>query len=398
MTTYGALWFRTAYRAMLWLRKLGGPRTWTAYGNSMDVHLTTIERVYVINLDRETVRWERMQRELRALLDRSGRPLSETTTRFPAVDARCSKGSPNSSELQTAYYLGDHLFVDPEPALDRERFNCDQRIEISRQEIAVAMSHIGVWKLIASGDRDYSLVLEDDVYFRAGFERLADGAWAELHMQSKSVDMLYLSFKEARTKAKRRDDSGQVFRPVRGLWQLSGYVLSRVGARKLLELLPVRGPVDLWVNLQFDKIEVFASSKSVIEQRRDVSSGNSYSILPVLSGLGVLTRQKPKKHGPRRLPRPIFAYRDPGPGLTSLAIALSMLGYRCCSDVLQLPRQEHRMLFERRRGRVFDAYVNVVSLGPVDIHLSARRQPARCIIAAKLVSVFRISWRCAGTA
>ena len=80
------------------------------------------------------------------------------------------------------------------------------------------MSHIEVWKLISSDDRDYSLVLEDDVYFRFGFERLADRAWAELHTQSKSVDMFYLSFKEARTKAQRRGDSSQVFRPVRGLW------------------------------------------------------------------------------------------------------------------------------------------------------------------------------------
>ena len=244
-----------------------------------------------------------MQRELRAMLDRSGRPLAETTTRFPAGDARRFKGSHDPSELQTAYYLGDHLSVDPEPALDGERFNRDQRIEMSPQEIAVAMSHIGVWKLIALGDHDYSLVLEDGVYFRVGFERLADGAWAELHTQNKSVDMLYLSFKEVRTKAKRREDSGQIFRPVRGLWQLSGYVLSRVGAQKLLELLPVRGPVDLWVNLQFDKLEVFASSKSVIKQRRDVLSGNSYSILPVLSGLGVLTRQETKKHGPGRAQR-----------------------------------------------------------------------------------------------
>ena len=58
---------------------------------------------------------------------------------------------------------------------------------MSRQEIAVAMSHIEVWKLIASGDRDYSLVLEDDVYFRSGFERLADRAWAELRTQSSDI-------------------------------------------------------------------------------------------------------------------------------------------------------------------------------------------------------------------
>ena len=380
LTIYGALWLRTAYGAMLWSRKLGGPRHWKAYGTSSDVHLKTIERTYVINLDRETGRWERMRRELNQLLDHSGRPLLETTTRFSAIDARRYNSIPDPSALQTTYSLADQLFVDPEPALQSERFNRDQRIEMSRQEIAVAMSHIEVWKLIASDDRDYSLVLEDDVYFRFGFERLADRAWAELHTQSKSVDMFYLSFKEARTKAQRRGDSSQVFRPVRGLWQLSGYVLSRAGARKLLDLLPVRGPVDLWLNLQFEEIEVFASSKSVIEQRRDVASGNSYSVLPVLAGLGVLTRERPKKHHARRLPRPIFACGDPGTGLTSLAMALSMLGYRCCSDILQLPRSEHRKLFERGRGRVFDAYVNVVSLAKNCIELASLYPDSKFIV------------------
>ena len=380
LATYGALWLRTAYSAMLWSRRLGRPRPWKAYGESTDVHLKTIEQTYVINLNREPDRWNRMQRELRELLDRSRRPLSETTTRFPAIDARLYKGSPDPSVLQTTYILADQLFVDPEPALDTERFNRGQGIEMSRQEIAIAMSHIAVWKLIASGARDYSLVLEDDVYFRFGFERLADRAWAELHTQRKSVDMLYLSFKEAMTKAQRREDSGLVFRPVRGLWQLSGYVLSRAGAQRLLELLPVRGPVDLWVNLQFERLEVFATSKSIIQQRRDVSSGNSYSVLPVLAGLGVLTREKPKKYGSRQLPRPVFACGDPGTGLTSLAMALSMLGYRCCSDVLQLPEQEHRNLFERRRGRVFDAYVNVASIADSCLELAGLYPGSKFIV------------------
>ena len=370
LNTYGALWFQTAYRAMLWLRRIGSSRAWQAYGKSKRSMERTIRLVYVINLDRETVRWERMQRELSAVLDCSGKPLLETTMRFPAIDARNYSGSPDPSELRTGYLLRDQLFVDPEPKLERERFSGAQRIEMSRQEIAVAMSHIGVWKFIASGEPSYSLVLEDDVYFRAHFERLADRAWAELHRERKSVDILYLSFKEAKTKAQRREDSGQVFRPVRGLWQLSGYVLSRDGARKLLELLPVRGPVDLWMNLQFDKLEVFASSNSLIEQRRDVISGNSYSVLPILAGLGVLTREKPKKHAVRRLPRPVFAGGDRDTGLTSLAMALSMLGYRCCSDVLQLPRQEHRALFARSKGRIFDAYVNVASLADSFLELA----------------------------
>ena len=40
---------------------------------------------------------------------------------------------------------------------------------MTRQEIAVALSHIAVWKLIANGNYSYVLIVEDDVFFRRNF-------------------------------------------------------------------------------------------------------------------------------------------------------------------------------------------------------------------------------------
>ena len=70
------------------------------------------------------------------------------------------------------------------------------------QEVAVALSHIAVWRLIAAGDVAYTLVLEDDAFFRRGFARQMDAAWAALLQQSdpsRPADILYLSYAEART-------------------------------------------------------------------------------------------------------------------------------------------------------------------------------------------------------
>ena len=233
--------------------------------------------------------------------------------------------------------------------------------------MAVALSHIAVWKTIAASDRLYTLVLEDDVYFRRGFPQALDRAWTELmytYGQSGAFDVLYLSYKEARTKAIKHQVSDALFRPLRGLWCLSGYVLSKKGAQKLLDLLPVHGPVDLWINHHFDKLDVFATHTSIVEQRLDVPSGNSYSILPILSKVGVLTREKPLLFKARALPGPVFSFGELGSGLTSLAMALSMLGYRCCSDITELPKRERDNLYGKKRRRVFDAYVNVGSLSP----------------------------------
>jgi FkbM family methyltransferase len=207
---------------------------------------------------------------------------------------------------------------------------------MTRQEVAVALSHIAVWKTVAASDLPYTLVLEDDVYFRRGFARTLDRAWAELmegDEQAAAFDLLYLSFMEARMGADRVPVSELVFRPRRGLWCLSGYVLSAGGAQRLLDLLPVRGPVDLWINHQFENLDVIATQQSIIEQRLDCPSANSYSILPVLSKVGVLTRERPLLFKTRPLPGPVFEFGKHGSGLTALAMALSMLGYRGCSDV-----------------------------------------------------------------
>ena len=163
-------------------------------------HYDAIQRIYVINLDRKPDRWRHMSRELRSLHDRCGDPLIAISRRFSAVDARYYKGLPSSEVIQPHYSLADQLFVQPNPRLDGSIDAQARAIEMTQQEIAVALSHVEVWKLIAESNQLYTLVLEDDVYFRRGFARILDNSWAELMQRSGQVaafDMVYLSYKEA---------------------------------------------------------------------------------------------------------------------------------------------------------------------------------------------------------
>ena len=358
--TYSGLLSRMWYRAMLSARYLGTNASSVSFGT--EEHYSAIQRIYVINLDREPDRWRQMRRELGNLHDRSGEPLTVISRRFSAVDARYYKGLLNNELIQPQYSLADQLFVQPNVLLDGTTDPQARVIEMTPQEVAVALSHVEVWKIIAESDQQYTLVLEDDVYFRRGFARILDAAWTELMQQfgqGAAVDMVYLSYKEADEEVPRRPFSDLLFRPVTGLWQLSGYVLSTSGAQKLLDLLPVRGPVDLWLNHQFKELNVFATRRSIIEQRRDLPSTNSYSVLPILSEVGVITREKPLLAKGKAMPGPVFAFGKSGSGLTALAMALSMLGYRCCSDIAALPPNENSDLFGKKRNRVFDAYVNI---------------------------------------
>ncbi|HVI41408.1 MAG TPA: family 16 glycosylhydrolase, partial [Anaerovoracaceae bacterium] len=169
---------------------------------------------------------------------------------------------------------------------------------------------------------------------------------------------------------------------VRGLWHLSGYVLSRKGAEKLLRLLPCRGPIDLWINHHFEVLDVFATKNSLISQRRDITSSNSYSILPALTKIGAINSEGASLFNIRPIEHPVFAFGPEDSGQTSLAMALSMLGYRCCSDFDNLPASEMERLLAGKKDRVFDAYVNIGSLKAKVKILRSRYPKAKFIITA----------------
>jgi GR25 family glycosyltransferase involved in LPS biosynthesis len=275
---------RLLYRTSLAARHLRPRSTCRALGSHLPHE--TIEAVYVINLDRQRDRWRRMCRELRLARDASGRPLSDITRRFSAVDARHLTGLADSHAVHPYYSLGDHLSVDPHPSLVGRANPEAHVIEMTRQEVAVALSHVAVWRLIAAETSPYALILEDDAYFRREFARTLDRAWETLvtdRTGSLQFDVLYLSYLEVHTGALKIPVSASLFRPVSGLWLLSGYVLSTQGARKLLDALPVRGPVDLWINQQFAELDVFATTAPIVTQRPDSSSTNLHSISPLFS-------------------------------------------------------------------------------------------------------------------
>jgi hypothetical protein len=221
-------------------------------------------------------------------------------------------------------------------------------------------------------------VLEDDIRFERGFGDILDQAWREMvdaDQANPGFDILYVSYGEVLHGAPKELVSTSVFRPERGLWYMSGYVLSKKGAQALLDLLPCCGPIDLWINHKFRELDVRALRRSVINQRRDLQSTNSYSILPTLTRIGVLDNGNTALFNRRPIHSPVFAFGAPGSGLSSLAMALSMLGYRCCSDFDSIPEFEFKSLLAGRTDRLFDAYVNIGSLEP-RIRVLIQRYPS----------------------
>ena len=325
-----------------------------------------------------------MRRELACILDAAGKPLSERVIRYSACDAQ-TDADPllDGGEVKPFYTLGDQLFVEPQPNALPDAFDLTRPIRMSPAEVAVARSHIGVWKAIAQSTASYALVLEDDVWVERGFGRSMDQAWREMEDADRTgpvFDVFYVSYKEARYGAPKALISRNVFCPERGLWYLSGYVLSRKGAQKLLSLLPSRGPIDLWLNHKFREMDVRALRRPVVNQRLDTPSTNSYSILPALSRIGVLDDCDTALFHQRPVHCPVFAFGSPRSGLSPLAMALSMLGYSCCSDLDEIPEYEFEKLMANRVHRIFNAYVNIGSLRPHVRALMSRYPHAKFIV------------------
>ena len=343
-----------------------------------------LRRIYVINLDRRPDRWQRVRRELDRFRDRHGERLSAIARRFSAVDARYLEATPDLAVLVPRFTLADQLTVDPSPLLRIDDEARAREIKMTKQEVAVALSHIEVWKLIAHGDVPCALVLEDDVFMTYGFARDLETTWSSLTpsgADEPDFDLLYLAFDEVGNASPAQDGDRARKLQQPGIWEAAAYVLSRDGARKLLNAAPVYGPIDLWLNMQFGRLRAFTAARPLIEQRIDEPSTNSYSVLPVLSQVGVITREKPLLPRTKRLPGPVVAVGDQGSGLTALAVALSMLGYSCCSDLDRLPAPEQSRLLRGEQGRLFNAFVNIGSLS-----FEALEQIAKASRSARFIS------------
>jgi GR25 family glycosyltransferase involved in LPS biosynthesis len=227
------------------------------------------------------------------------------------------------------YRIGHQLFVQPDARL-ADCFAEAEPVRMTRQEVAVARSHVEAWKAVATGTDPYVLVLEDDVWFRPGAPTAIDRGWCAARARFTNEggpSLLYLSYNDADGTAERGDACDSLFRPVRGLWFLSGYVLSREGAAVLLRAMPVVGPVDLWMNYRFAELGALALSSPALAQRRDEVSENAYSVLPYLARAGIVDAGHRAKPPDVSHAGPVLAWTG-GAEQESLAMALSMLGLR----------------------------------------------------------------------
>jgi len=335
-----------------------------------------IGAIMVVNLDRQPSRWRRVTRELSRFRTSEGFPLMSITRRLTAVDARDGRAVAATADVDAMYRIGDHLYVQPDARL-AECFAEDEPVRMTRQEVAVARSHVEAWKAVATGTDDFVLVLEDDVWFTPGAPTAIDRGWRAALGRCAvegGPNLLYLSYSDTGGTATRDDACNNLFRPVRGLWFLSGYVLSREGAAALLRAMPVVGPVDLWMNYRFAELGALALTSPAIAQRQDGASDNAYSILPYLARAGIVDAGHAAKPPDLTRAGPVLAWTGGGER-ESLAMALSMLGLR-----VRAFDGDEKPIHERELKEVLKTFDALVDAPLVPAALAAAAADQRTLI------------------
>jgi GR25 family glycosyltransferase involved in LPS biosynthesis len=302
--------------------------------------------------------------------------LTSIARRLAAVDARDGRAVAATVDVDAMYRIGDQLHVQPDARL-AECFAEDEPVRMTRQEVAVARSHVEAWKAIAKGTDAHVLVLEDDVWFKPGAQAAIDRGWRAA-LDRCTVEggpkLLYLSYADAGGTAVRHDACDILFRPVRGLWFLSGYVLSREGAAALLRAMPVVGPVDLWMNYRFAELGALALTSPAIAQRRDEPSDNAYSVMPYLARAGIVDAGHGVKPPNLSHAGPVLAWTA-GSERESLAMALSMLGLR-----VRAFDGDEEPLHERELHEVLKTFDAIVDAPLAPAALAAASADGRSVI------------------
>ncbi|XP_039286759.1 glycosyltransferase 25 family member isoform X2 [Nilaparvata lugens] len=192
-----------------------------------------VDRVFMINLLRRPERRRRMNECFRIL--------GVNATVVDAVDGQLL----NDSTLQE---MGVHLmegYVDPY-----------HKRPMKRGEIGCFLSHYYIWKEILEDDSlDKVIVLEDDVRFEPFFRQKMDSILSELEKFEIPWDLVYLGRKRLQEAEESTFPGSQyLVYPNYSYWTL-GYMLSKSGAKKLMDANPLDNllPVDEFLPILYDK-------------------------------------------------------------------------------------------------------------------------------------------------
>jgi GR25 family glycosyltransferase involved in LPS biosynthesis len=180
---------------------------------------TTVSEVkcktYVVNLDRRPDRWETFQKNATEI---------DNYERFSAVDGKLIK---NSTQLQQIFESNDYY--------------------MRRGMVGCLLSHVKIYTELINSEYDYFTILEDDVEFTHDFKNKYNNIMSQVN----NWDLIFLGH-HVRDINRQADELVKDKMPVltkrdaywsflNSLGGTGGYIISKIGAQKLLDFIDKNG-------------------------------------------------------------------------------------------------------------------------------------------------------------
>ena len=218
------------------------------------------DKAVCINLDKNPERWVNILRY--------SREMNMNIERFPGVWGKeLDVNNPynvSPTELQIEWDTTINGLYDP---MIRKL----GKTRMTSGEIGCALSHIRIWKKYQAIDIETILIIEDDAEFIDSFRDIIEILW---EMKPLDWDIIFLGFSNAGRKITKYNK--YFYKPEYG-FETVGYIVNKRGLNKLVSMLPVSGPVDVWLSERFYKLNVWAIEPRLITQNKMGKGDVQYS-------------------------------------------------------------------------------------------------------------------------
>ena len=247
---------------------------WNDYELDIDAY---VDKTYVLHLPHRTDKLKTLKTNLQKIKTKNSTLLDSATL---------WEGSFGKTEWDKNIHNPNYSFhycwnLDPDPMLyenlgrvpDVQELK-DLNIECSLAESNIALGHVSILQDIIDTNTKAALILEDDIIFSQGFSWLIEKMFKQL---PSDWDIFYVSYQPCMYGFESEPYSEDLVKINSGVWWLSGVFISQRAAKKLIDNLPVIGPVDVWINYHMDDLNVYASKYNCIGQNLNTVSDNTHS-------------------------------------------------------------------------------------------------------------------------
>jgi GR25 family glycosyltransferase involved in LPS biosynthesis len=212
--------------------------------------------IYCINLERSKDRWKKVQKKFKNI----------KLNKFLAVDG----SKLNESDIDYSIIKSD--YKTDVNALCDSKIKPGLNLKLSKGEFGCSLSHYNLWKKIVDENISICIIIEDDINPTNNFNNYKK----LLNELPNDWDIAYISFL-CTGKKNYINSTKTIYKPVCG-FTTAGYIINKKGAEKLLKLLPIEGPIDLFLLSLFKNNKINAYVMEGICNSDNTWGGNDSSI------------------------------------------------------------------------------------------------------------------------